>query len=420
MKKKSSRRPAKGAPQDQKQESGPRIAVFTHDTFGLGHVRRSTHLMRALSQRLPDSSLLLITGSPALHRMPPLPPNADFVKIPTIVRTGAEDRRPPHLRLPIHRITSLRKRITRSAILEFDPDVFVVDNFPLGSRRELLPILEELRERKTKTVLGLRDILDTPETVQENWTRDGTYGVLEDLYDHVLVYGVRRIFDLAKAYELSPKAAGKLTYCGYVTDHRPLATSRVALRRRLGVRKPFVLATGGGGGDAYPLLSNFVEAAKAIPKCSALVLTGPLMAAADRRELERRAARNPQIQFMDFVPDVREYIAAADAVVSMCGYNSASELLAQSARTLVVPRDWQYGQHVRRDNVIQEGEQVMRAEALSRRGLVRMLSPSELDPETLARELKELLKSPPPSPGKRPSLRGMENAGRFLANLATS
>jgi predicted glycosyltransferase len=69
-------------------ETAPRlrIALFTHDTFGLGHVRRSLNILRALSQRLPQSSFMLITGSPALSFLRDLPSNADVVKIPTLLK----------------------------------------------------------------------------------------------------------------------------------------------------------------------------------------------------------------------------------------------------------------------------------------------------------------------------------------------
>ena len=79
----------------------PRIAVFTHDTFGLGHVRRSSHIVRALSQKAPDAAILLITGSPALHIFQDRPQNVDCIKIPTIATTGSGQALPPHL--PIDR-----------------------------------------------------------------------------------------------------------------------------------------------------------------------------------------------------------------------------------------------------------------------------------------------------------------------------
>ena len=58
-----------------------RFAIYTHDTFGLGHVRRCLHLTRSLAEAEPESAILFITGSPALHAMDALPGNADFLKI---------------------------------------------------------------------------------------------------------------------------------------------------------------------------------------------------------------------------------------------------------------------------------------------------------------------------------------------------
>ena len=89
-----------------------------------------------------------------------LPKNADYVKIPTLARTGTPESRPPHLPLEVRRITEMRQRIVKETLLAFQPDVFLVDNFPLGARRELLPVLRAVRELPTKTMLGLRDIVD--------------------------------------------------------------------------------------------------------------------------------------------------------------------------------------------------------------------------------------------------------------------
>ncbi|MDX1648810.1 MAG: hypothetical protein R3263_03050, partial [Myxococcota bacterium] len=72
-----------------------RIALFTHDTFGLGHVRRSLHILRALAAAAPEAALLLVTGSPALHALGALPGSADVLTTPTLARPGAPASRPP-------------------------------------------------------------------------------------------------------------------------------------------------------------------------------------------------------------------------------------------------------------------------------------------------------------------------------------
>src|SRR5262245_34027215 len=103
-------------PSSKGQTCSPRIAIFTHDTFGLGHVQRSLHVMRALSERAPRAALLFITGSPALSLLEGLPENADYVKIPTIAKTGSKGFRPPHLPIAMKEVTLLRERLIQEAL----------------------------------------------------------------------------------------------------------------------------------------------------------------------------------------------------------------------------------------------------------------------------------------------------------------
>ena len=231
--------------------TGPRFALFTHDTFGLGHLRRCMHIARGIVESTPHAAVLLITGSPALGMLRSLPGHADYIKLPTIARNGPEASKPPHLPIPLADVTQMRSQLTQQALRSFDPHVFLVDNFPLGSRRELKPVLEGLRGTRTRTVLGLRDIVDYPETVRRQWSRDGTYEVLDRCYDRILVYGEREILDAAEAYALPATVADRIRYCGYVTNVETSLEDLPLQRAR--DSGPFVLGTVGGGGDGIPL-----------------------------------------------------------------------------------------------------------------------------------------------------------------------
>lgn len=371
----------------------PRIALFTHDTFGLGHVRRCLHIVRALAERAPDAAILFITGSPAVRIFDELPQNVDYLKIPTVARTGAERDQPPHLPLPLGETTLLRSRLVREAVLGFAPDLFLVDNFPLGSRGELLPALQELRRSPTRTMLGLRDILDAPDVVRKEWSRQRIYDALDRYYDRILVYGHREILDLAEAYALPERVAARLHYCGYVTA----GDERADVEADLGVGRPFLLATGGGGGDAFPLLSTLLKALPSLPPMPAVVATGPLMSAAQRAALAGLVNGRADVVLRDYVPDLRRYFATAELVVSMCGYNTAAEIMATGARAVVVPRTWRYGEHRKGDAAGVEWEQRMRAEALADLGRVRMLEPGHLDPQKLAETINAALAGPRPA-----------------------
>lgn len=390
-----------------------RIALFTHDTFGLGHVRRSLRFLRRLSEEAPQAALLLVSGSPALGFMEDLPPRTDVVKIPTMARTGSSGNRPAHLPLPLADLTGIRERVIRETMLAFSPDVLLVDNFPLGSRGELKSTLEALRGSATKTVLGLRDILDAPEIVRRDWMRQGTYDVLDHLYDAILVYGMQELFDVAEAYALPPPTAEKLVYCGYVTD-------APAPQRNENGSDGFLLATGGGGGDALPLLTAFLDALPLLPSPTpAILLTGPLMGAADRAALESKASRTPGVTLRTFEPNFAPLLSSAQVVVSMCGYNTTAEILAHRARAVVVPRTWRYGEHEKGEAGGREWEQLLRARCLAKMGLIDLIEPEALTPERLAERIALRAAAPQPDP-HTVSLDGVNRVAREILNLASS
>jgi predicted glycosyltransferase len=404
----------------QDTSSQPRIAVFTHDTFGMGHVQRSLRIIGAVSERAPEAAILLITGSPALHKFKNRPANVDYVKIPTIVKTGSPESRPPHLPIPVAEMTLLREQLIRETVLRFDPDVFLVDNFPLGSSRELMAVLHELRARHTKTVLGLRDIVDAPEVVRSDWTRQGIHEVVERFYDHVLVYGMQEVMDVAEAFGLSPGVARKITYCGYVTVEAPPARPAEELRSELGIDGSFLLATGGGGGDSYPLLKTFLEALPGVRHESAVVVTGPLMGNGHREELAARAEALKSVVLLEHIQDLPSYLAAAEAVVTMCGYNLAGEILRCRPRAVVIPRTWRYGEHAKNRNAKVEWEQLLRAQALAKLGVVDLIEPEALAPELLCERLNLILQQPRPTPDTSLELNGRARVADVILGLTGS
>jgi predicted glycosyltransferase len=374
-----------------------RYAVFTHDAYGLGHVRRSSRILRAVAELDPDAALLLITGSPATNLLRELPANADTLKIPTIITSGTDGTRPPTLNLGVAELASLRGELTRRALELFEPDVLLVDNFPLGTRHELLPALRELRHRHTRTVLGLRDVVDPPEKVRRDWGRDGIFGAVERYYDHVIVYGMREVLDAHVEYGLSSTVAARISYCGYVTEAAPAPICPERLQRDFAVPPGFFLATVGGGGDGRPLLEAFVAAMGSFPERRALVITGEFMGADDRAAVENAAGQLPNVVTRTHVSEVPALMATADLVVSMGGYNTSAEIIAAGVRSVVVPRSWRSGEHGSKGKTGVDAEQLVRAEGLARVGAITMLDPRELGPDTLAASMRAALAMPRPA-----------------------
>ena len=165
----------------------------------------------------------------------------------------------------------------------------------------------------------------------------------------------------------------------------------------------------GGGGDGYELLASVIHALRAAGeqrRFDCVLLGGPLMPPHHRKRVLELVAGDRRIRYVDFVDDVASYVAAADAIVSMGGYNSVCELLTAGKHAIVVPRS-----KPRR-------EQLIRAEALSSRGHLRLVHPDELTPQRMLAEIEDVLDLPFPTGAPMP-LDGLPAAAAALGELLT-
>jgi predicted glycosyltransferase len=366
---------------------------YSHDTFGLGHLHRAVTLARHFREQWPGMAQLIVTGSPVPNGYR-LPSGADYVELPSAVKVGAGRYVSRSLAASFDDVLALRKSILLGVSGAFRPDVLVVNHAPAGLKGELIPTLRHLKRRfpATRLILGLRDVVDEPPRVRREWTREGVYELLDNLYDRILIFGRRDIYDPVGEYRLSPRAVTKARYVGYM--RRAADRPATAVRRELGLRTgKLVVVTSGGGGDGYELHRCMLEVLRrdaADPAFDCLLVAGPLMPEKAQRDLERTAAELQSVRFLRSVGDSAPYIAAADAVVSMAGHNSVSEILSFGRPAALVPR------------VAPRREQAIRAEALSRRGLVRKVDPDDLSPDRLLAEVHDLLEHPdalaPPFP----------------------
>jgi predicted glycosyltransferase len=358
---------------------GGRFVFYSHDGYGLGHLRRNLSIAAALTRVAPKASVLLVTGCNELGAHG-LARNVDLLVLPGLRKLG--NGRYSARRLPMsgRELRALRSAQLETAVRSFRPDVMLVDKHPVGVRGELRPALEALLEAGGRAALGLRDILDDPATVVEEWSADEMIELIEQHFDRVLVYGDPQVLDVVEEYRLPASLAARARYCGYVvhpeSNHSLAVDTLPAFATRVG-RRPTVLATAGGGEDGASLLESFIQAARDAPWDS-VVVSGPQMSAPERHAL-RRAAVEVGVDFHGAVLEVSSWFSHADVVVSMGGYNTLSEAISRGTPTLCVPRV-----HPRR-------EQLIRGRAFARLGLLRVVEPELLDPERLRREVAALI-----------------------------
>ncbi len=338
---------------------GLRLLFYCHDTFGLGHFRRTLSLAKHFTATLPGAEALIVTGSPLAYAFE-LPPHVDYIKLPAVTKRSDGTYAAQSLTLEFAAMRDLRAVLLRETAQAYHPDVFLVDHAPLGLKREALPTLTFLRTT-------------------------GVYSILEQAYHLILVYGSQRLFDIVTEYALSPTVAQRVHFCGYLdrlTTAFPQSVATHAgprvtdLRRELAPSaERLVVLTAGGGGDGFPLMHAYLLGLGRLekPAFTSVLVTGPLMEANELCMLRELAATLPAgtVRLESFLPNPLLLLAAADLVVSMAGYNTVCELLALGQRTLLVPR------------ATPRQEQLVRATLLAERGLVHLLHPEHLTPERL-------------------------------------
>jgi predicted glycosyltransferase len=378
-----------------------RILIYSHDTFGLGNIRRMLEVARHLVQSSPEVSVLVITGSPMLHAFR-IPPRVDYVKLPCLSRNTEGRYAARYLDLTLDATVRLRANIISSTIEDFAPDLILVDKKPFGVEDEMAGALAALSERaqRPKLMLLLRDILDSPEATTRVWRKNGYFEAIEAYYDAVLVVGSPEVYDLRAEYAFPPFAAAKVQFCGYIA-REPGRQSRAAVRQQLGVAEgePLVLVTPGGGEDGHGLVTACLEGLRALPLAErprTHIVCGPEMGEPARAAIVQASAALPNVSLQDFSDDLMSLMAAADVVLSMGGYNTVCELLTLHKRAVVVPR------------VKPVAEQGIRAARMAARGLLRTLHPQDLTPAALWRVLRAELRSQLPLP-RLDAMHGLEH-----------
>ena len=362
-----------------------RIALYSHDTQGLGHIRRNLLVARALCARGESPLILLLSGVREAAAFS-MPPGVDCVTLPSLGK-GVDGRYfPRSLDVPMADLIKVRSSGITAVLRSFDAAVLIVDKVPRGVFDELLPALGVLRARgRTRIVLGLREILDDAEAVRREWDEGDYSSAIRAYYDRIWVYGDRSVYDAVREYSLPEDIARRVRFTGYLNPLDVADPDREAGRRIFdallpeGGPRPIDLCLVGGGRDGLPLAEAFLRAKK---PGTGVVVTGPLMPAESRASLRALAALHPRTHVLEFVTDSCPLLERADRVVAMAGYNTICEILAYRKPALVVPR------------TEPRTEQLIRAVRFAALGLVDMLHPSDLTPEAISAWLETKAERP--------------------------
>lgn len=396
---------------DMPKRTNIRVALYSHDTMGLGHLRRNLVIASALADSSMNATSLLITGAHEANFFS-LPPRADFLTLPRLHKNVLGGYSAGNLDISVNDLMALRADSIYSALVSFKPDLLIVDKVPYGAFGELVPAIRALRDRgNVKCVLGIRDVLDDPAVVQVETDNEMIQEAVDQFYDEIWIYGDQCVYDPIQEYNWPKSVAAKVRFTGYLDQSqrlqssseqnidKSLPTNRIPSERLL-------VCTLGGGQDGFEVAQAFVES---MPKTGAqgVLLTGPFMPKQEAKHINQIAAQRPNLTVREFSTEADLLVSRADSVVTMGGYNSVCSVLSYKKRALVVPR------------VAPRKEQLIRAERLSRLGLIDVLHPQHLAGNFMRDWLAETL-VPPNRPIQAIDMNGLTRLEEYSSQLVNN
>ncbi len=348
------------------------MIVVTH-LLGTGHLARATTLALAY-KKAGHIPCVVSGGMPA-----PVLENADvpLVQLPPVRSDGVDFSRLLDAGGLAVTDTYMDKRETdlRAALAQFEPDVLITELFPFGRRilrDEFHALLTAARQMAQPPCIyaSIRDILAPPSQPKKAQFADD---VIAEFYDGVLVHSDPALAPLEVSWPVSDKLRPKLQYTGFVS--RPPAGPHPD-----GTGRGEVIVSAGGGDVGMPIYQAALAAAAQVERPFRLLVGG---AEAQIRidALRRDAPANVTIEAAR--PDFRQMLFEAAASVSLCGYNTALDILQANTPAVFVPFD---------EGV--EVEQGLRANALAKRSGIAVVARADLSAARLAHAIEEVIAAP--------------------------
>jgi len=358
------------------------LILSTH-LMGSGHLVRAAALARGI-KAAGGKALLITGGRPIPHldlgglEVLQLPPVAsDGLDYKTLLDTKGAP-------VPAALLEARRAAIL-AAFDRFRPDAVITELFPFGRRvlaAEFEALLSAARAARPRPAI-LASVRDIPEPPKAPGRADEAEARLARFYDAVLVHG-EDDGAFEAAWPTSPAVRSMLRYAGYLADPSPPAAPDgpgsgevlVAVGGGVVGRRLLEIATTAATGSSRPwrLLVGGADADEAASTLKAA--SGASKADSNRRLIVERAR-----------PDYRAMLRRAACSVSLCGYNTALDLIQSGVPAVVVPME-----------DAGEEEQLIRAQRLARRPQIRLLRQADATPEALAAAVEAAIAAGPVQP----------------------
>lgn len=348
------------------------MIVVTH-LLGTGHLTRALTLARAYlaagdSVRVVSGGMpapMVLGGDVCVTQLPPVRSDGvDFSHLLDALGT------PVNAAYLAHRQGTLL-----NAFVSDVPDILITELFPFGRhvlQEEFGALLTAARDMPRPPLIcaSIRDILAPPSKPRKAAFAED---MVARFYDTVLVHSDPALTPLELSWPVTDRLHPFLRHTGFVAPAAP--------RPDTGVDGGGEIIVSAGGGDVGGPVYEAALAAAALSARPMRLLIGGARAAERIKTLRRDAPEHVIIE--PARPDFRQMLYRAAASVSLCGYNTALDILQAGTPAVFVPFD-EGG----------EMEQGLRARALARQPGISMLLRAKLSAQSLCAALDAVIAAP--------------------------
>lgn len=343
-----------------------RVTIVVTHLLGTGHLARALTLGRAFVAA-GDRVTVISGGKPVPHfdssgleliQLPPLQSDGtDFSRLLADTGKVANDAY----------LAARRTDLTRH-LMQSQPDVLITELFPFGRRNlkdEFHLLLDTADQLPSRPLIlsSVRDILAPPSKPSKVAYAEQ---IVDQFYDAVLVHADPEIVPLTRSWPVSDALAPKLRYTGFVAPPSPPTHMP---------KRPEVMVSAGGGSVGDTVFAAAVVAARQDKvRAWRMFVGGP---DTRRAAILENAPANLTVEPPR--PNFRELLAGASASVSMCGYNTALDVLQTGIPAVFVPFD---------DG--EEVEQGLRADALAALPAISVVRQSDLTGTALTQAIERV------------------------------
>ena len=338
------------------------VIVVTH-LLGTGHLRRAINLSHEFAAS--GHSVTLVSGGLSVEtfdtqgfslvQLPPLcSDGANFKRLLNADGSDADDS-----------TMQARENTLKELIQNLQPEILITELFPFGRRmlqREFIGLLEAAQALPIVPVVlsSVRDILASPSSEKK---AQKTEELIAKYYDAVVVHSDSATTPLDVSWPVTDSLQGKLFYTGYVTQ----SFSDYKVKKDTAE----VIVSAGGGSVGRHIYETAIEASRLLPDSRWRLMIGGSDSQIEVTRLKALGAESATV-IEPNRSDFRELLSGALCSVSMCGYNTAVDLLLTGTPGVLVPFD-----------AAGEQEQTLRARSLSERSAYTLLRAIDLTPESL-------------------------------------